>query len=104
VDPIVYAVLTASNDEEARSRRNILVDSPGFQLALQDYRRSTFLLLEPVAEWLVDDGIRLIEQQALCFEAFKAVLEGLGIDFRVIGPELRFLEERLMMVLGLLQI
>jgi len=106
VDPIVYAVLTSRNDDEARQRRDILVNSPDFQLSLQKYRHSTstFLLLAPVAEWLVDDGVRLIEQQSKCFEVFKAVLRELGINFREIGPEMKFLEERLMTVLGLLHL
>ncbi|KAF8067484.1 AAA domain-containing protein [Lyophyllum atratum] len=104
VDPIVYAVLTSNGDEEARRRRDILVNSLDFQLALQNYRNETFLLLAPVTEWQEDDGVRLIEQQSQCFEAFQVILGELGIHFREIGPDMRFLEERLITVLGLLRL
>ncbi|RDB18597.1 hypothetical protein Hypma_014703 [Hypsizygus marmoreus] len=104
IDPIVYAVLTAPNAEEAKRRQDILVHSPLFQLALQGYRDSIFLLLAPVPEWVVDDGVRLIESQARCHDIFKTVLRELDIAFRELGPEMRFLEERIMAVMGMLRL
>ncbi|KAG6815346.1 hypothetical protein H0H93_010092 [Arthromyces matolae] len=104
VDPIVYAVLTSPNDEEACKRRNTLVETREFQAVLDTYRRSTILLLAPVREWLFDDGIRLIEHQEMCFEIFKKVLQGLDIKFQIIGSDMRSREERVSKVLGLLQV
>ncbi|KAG6895230.1 hypothetical protein C0992_002472 [Termitomyces sp. T32_za158] len=104
VDCIVYAVLTSATVEEAARRRILLTNTPTFQAALKVYRQSTFLLLAPIPEWLVDDGIRLTEQQDQCFDAFTRELQGLGIDFRVIGPDMRSREERVAWVLGLLKL
>ncbi|KNZ72228.1 hypothetical protein J132_04138, partial [Termitomyces sp. J132] len=103
VDPIVYAVLTSNTAEEARIRRNFLVNSPMFQAALEVYRQSTFLLLAPIPEWLVDDGVRLIEKQNQYFGVFKTELQRLGINFRIIGQDMRSQEERVVWVLGLLR-
>ncbi|KAG6812350.1 hypothetical protein H0H92_003250 [Tricholoma furcatifolium] len=104
VDPIVYAVLTSTTDEEAQHRRHTLTNIPEFQLVLEKYRESTFLLLAPVTDWLEDDGIRLVEKQAQCFEVFKSELKALGIDFQVLGPDMRRIEERFVKVLGLLRL
>ena len=103
VDPIVYAVFTSNTAEEACRRRDLLVNHPIFQAVLQRYRQSTFLLLAPIPEWLVDDGVRLTEQQNQCFDVFKTELQRLGIKFRIIGPDMRSREERVMWVLGLLK-
>ncbi|KAG6905764.1 hypothetical protein DXG01_000850 [Tephrocybe rancida] len=103
VDPIVYAVLTSSTTQEANRRREILVNLPEFRPALEIYRRSLFLLLTPIPDWLVDDGVRSLEHQNECFEAFITELQKLGIEFRVIGPEMRSREERITRVLGWLQ-
>lgn len=82
VDPIVYA---------------------DFKNALPIYRRSTFILLAPVADWLEDDGIRLLEHQARCFEVFRQVLVELGIPFLEIGAQMRLLEERVTIAIGLMK-
>jgi len=104
IDPIVYAVLTSSDENEAQRRREILMNSPDFKNALPIYRRSTFILLAPVADWLEDDGIRLLEHQERCFEVFKQTLVELGIPFLEIGAQMRFLEERVTMAMGLLNL
>jgi nicotinamide riboside kinase len=104
IDPIVYAVLTSPDENEAQRRREILVNSPDFKNALPRYRRSTFILLAPVADWLKDDGVRLLEHQARCFEVFRQILVELGIPFLEIGAQMRFLEERVTMVMGLMKL
>ncbi|KAG6853418.1 hypothetical protein C0991_004586 [Blastosporella zonata] len=104
IDPIVYAVLTSKTIEEANKRRNILVNIPEFRDALKIYRQSTFLLLAPIPDWLIDDGVRLLEQQTQCFEAFQKELRDLGIKFQVMGEETRFREERVIRVLGWLKL
>jgi nicotinamide riboside kinase len=63
IDPIVYAILTSTTEDEAKQRRESLTNLPQFQLALSRYRRSTFLLLTPVPEWVLDDGIRSLDNQ-----------------------------------------
>src|SRR5882757_3328811 len=58
IDPIVYAILTSRDDEEARRKQNHLTRSGNFQKVLPQYRQSIVILLKPVAGWLIDDGIR----------------------------------------------
>jgi nicotinamide riboside kinase len=104
VDPIVYAVLTSSDENEARRRQEILMNSPDFKNALPIYRRSTFILLAPVVDWLEDDGVRLLEHQARCFEVFRQILVELGISFLEIGAQMRMLEERVTVAMGLMRL
>jgi nicotinamide riboside kinase len=101
VDPIVYAVLTSKNDEESKKRRQILTDSPQFQRALERYRRSIFVLLTPIPEWLVDDGIRLMDNQMKCLEVFRETLRDMGISYRELGADIRSVAERTSVVMGL---
>ncbi|KAJ7810999.1 AAA domain-containing protein [Mycena olivaceomarginata] len=86
VDPVVYAIFTAADPEDAKSRKMALVNLPEFQQALPRYRSSIFVLLTPVKEWVIDDG----------FHPF-----GIGIRYREIGPDMRFLPERTAFVLSL---
>jgi nicotinamide riboside kinase len=65
IDPVAYAVQTAANEEDARERMGVLVDTPEFQAALRWYREGTFILFKPVPEWLVDDGVRSLDGQNL---------------------------------------
>ncbi|KAJ7598371.1 AAA domain-containing protein [Mycena floridula] len=101
VDPVVYAVLTAATPEEAIERKKSLTESKKFQEALERYRDSVFVLLEPVAEWLVDDGTRHIDNQEECYGIFEQILSELGIWFRPIGPSVKNLEERTSLVASL---
>ena len=94
VDPVVYAVLTATDEHQARQKKNVLVEHPTFQSALKRYRKARFLLLKPVPEWLVDDGVRSLEQHARSFYVFRALLAELGIPYREIGEEMKDLSER----------
>ena len=104
IDPIVYAVLTSPDENEAQRRSEILMSSPDFKNALPIYRRSSFILLAPIADWLEDDGTRLLEHQARCFEIFKQILVELGIPFLEIGVQMRFLEERVTAAMGLMKL
>jgi nicotinamide riboside kinase len=63
IDAIVYAVLNSANEDDGQRRFQKLVNSPRFQLALTAYRQSVIVLLTPVPEWLVDDGIRSMDNQ-----------------------------------------
>jgi len=104
VDPIVYAILTSENDEESHKRRQILINSPKFQRALGGYQRSVFVLLTPIPEWLVDDGIRHMDNQLQCLEVFRQTLKDLGICYRELGPDMRSVAERTAVVMGLARI
>ncbi|TFK70693.1 hypothetical protein BDN72DRAFT_838638 [Pluteus cervinus] len=100
VDPIVYAALLAANDTDVHTRTSFLIKKPEFQQVLDHYRQSVFVLLGPVPEWQVDDGVRLIYNQEGCFEWFRRILTRLEIPFRVVGQEMRNLEERVVAVIG----
>ncbi|KAJ7636651.1 AAA domain-containing protein [Roridomyces roridus] len=94
IDPIVHAIFTAKDPGEAEARKKSLVALPEFQRILPAYRSSVFILLGPVGDWLVDDGFRHMGDQTQVLAVFRSVLEELGIRYREIGPEMRFLEER----------
>lgn len=94
VDPVIYAVLTAKDERQARQRRNILVKHPTFESALKRYQKAKFLLLRPVPEWFVDDGVRSLEQHARSLQVYRAVLADLGIPYHEIGEEMKDLSER----------
>jgi uncharacterized protein YcbX len=63
IDAIVYAIITSASVEEAERRIQIPTDSDRFRLALAAYKKSLFILLAPVPEWLEDDGIRKIDDR-----------------------------------------
>lgn len=94
VDPIVYAVLTAKDKHEARRKKDLLLNEPTFQQTLPRYRNARFLLLNPVPEWRVDDGVRSLEQHERCIVVFREVLTELGIPFSELGEEMKDLGER----------
>jgi nicotinamide riboside kinase len=101
VDPIVYAILTAGSDDEIESRKTQLIERPEFQETLKTYQQSIFILLKPIADWIVDDGIRLMEKQEETYRIFERLLRELNIKFRVLGPEMRSLRERVSFVISL---
>jgi nicotinamide riboside kinase len=103
VDPVVYAVLTASDMEDGIERQSLLVETSQFQRILLDYRSACFILLLPVPEWLVDDGVRSLNDGQRCAEVFRGLLNALNIPCREIGPELRGIEERVDAVLDQLE-
>ncbi|KAK7047003.1 AAA domain-containing protein [Favolaschia claudopus] len=94
VDPIVYAIFTAANAQDAVARKETLVSLPEFQEALPRYRQSLFILLGTVREWVVDDGFRHVGDETKLLTIFRDVLVELGIRYREIGSEMRFLPER----------
>ncbi|THU86804.1 hypothetical protein K435DRAFT_731257 [Dendrothele bispora CBS 962.96] len=100
IDPIAYAVLTTKDESHAKERMSILTSSGEFQMALERYRSSLFILLLPVEEWLEDDGIRSLEDQDRCAEVFKRVLGELGIEYKELGPNLKDLARRVDFVLN----
>ena len=58
------------------------------------------MLLRPVPEWLVDDGVRSLDDQKICLQAFRAILCELGIKFVEMGVEVKGLTERVAFVLA----
>ncbi|KAJ6471593.1 AAA domain-containing protein [Mycena vitilis] len=101
VDPIVYAIFTAANGADAQSRKEALVNLPEFQRALPQYQKSLFILLNPVKEWIVDDGFRHVGDETRILTIFRDTLAELGIRYREIGPSMRFLPERTSFVASL---
>jgi nicotinamide riboside kinase len=94
VDAITYTILTSKNKEEAEYKRRILVSSPQFQLALSSYRQAIFILLTPVPEWLVDDGVRSMDDGHRCLAVFRQVLSELEIKYEEIGGNMKDLSDR----------
>ncbi|KAJ3528073.1 hypothetical protein NMY22_g9550 [Coprinellus aureogranulatus] len=89
MDPIVYAILTSSSPSEKEARQAKLIGSKSFQTALARYKESgiVIVLLAPVGDWLVDDGIRLTENQEECMAVFQQLLEDLDLPYRVLGAD-----------------
>ncbi|KAL4258027.1 P-loop containing nucleoside triphosphate hydrolase [Pleurotus pulmonarius] len=104
IDPIVYALLTAIDEHDAKEKYERLADSEAFQRALVRYRSAIFVLLGPVQEWLVDDGVRNTENQLEYFGLFKKTLAELDISFYEIGEETMGLGDRVDRVLGIAQL
>ncbi|KAI6025545.1 AAA domain-containing protein [Pisolithus marmoratus] len=94
IDPIVYAIMTAKDEDEARQKEDMLVSLPAFQMALRRYREAIFLLLNPVEEWLVDDGVRSLDHHERCIKVFRQVLDKFGIKYQEIGAETMRIEDR----------
>ena len=101
IDPIVYAILTSRDEDESRNRQNHLTRSANFQKALQQYRESIVILLKPVAEWMVDDGIRSTENQDECLKIYRRLLAEMDVPYYEFGREIMFLPERVGFVMGL---
>jgi nicotinamide riboside kinase len=94
VDAVVYAILTSRNKEEADDRRETLIGSPQFQLALSNYQQALFVLLTPVPEWLVDDGVRSMADGHQCLAVYRQVLSELGIKYKEMGTNTKRLSDR----------
>ncbi|KAF8156602.1 AAA domain-containing protein [Crassisporium funariophilum] len=101
IDPIVYAILTSPDKDEARRRQDHLTHSARFQKALRRYRQSIVILLTPVAEWLVDDGVRSTENQDECLKIFRQLLQELDIPYHELGRGTMYLQERVAVTMGL---
>jgi nicotinamide riboside kinase len=102
VDPVVYAALTAQSEEEAVRRQQTLECAPSVAAARGRYcdARACFVLLRPVPGWLVDDGVRSLDDHARCVEVFRRVLAEWGIRYHEIGEEMRDIERRVDAVLA----
>ncbi|KAH9477347.1 hypothetical protein JR316_0009553 [Psilocybe cubensis] len=103
LDPVVYAILTSTDADDRRARKEFLLNSDKFRKVLARYRSDTSLviLLKPVSEWIHDDGVRSLENQQECGEIFEALLHELNIKYRVFGKGVKYLEERVTVVMGL---
>ena len=104
IDPVAYAVITAANEEDARERMRVLVDTPEFQTALRWYREGTFVLFKPVPEWFIDDGVRSMDKQAQTLEVFRNILEELEIPYVELGEEIKDLQARVAFAKGLINV
>ena len=102
IDPISYAVQTAANEEDGRERMGVLVDTPEFQTALRQYREGTFVLFNPVQEWLVDDGVRSMDSQGQT-AVFRGILKELEIPYVELGEEIKDLQARVAFVKALIK-
>jgi nicotinamide riboside kinase len=94
--------LTSSNVEEGRECKEALTGRFALEAALERYRNphSIFILLAPVQEWLIDDGVRSLDDQEACMTLFRKILKDLGIPYRVFGSDCQFLFERVLLTLG----
>ncbi|KAG8926329.1 hypothetical protein FRC02_008963 [Tulasnella sp. 418] len=99
LDPIVYVGWCVSNELKTQTRKKML-DDEEFQKVLPTYQKSLFVLLHPVEEWVVDDGVRSLEQRGLFNQELMELLSELKIPFKEIGPEVKDLQERVKLVQG----
>jgi len=92
IDALVYTRKFVSEDAY-----KTLCETSEFQKALQRYRGERgkgndgahvlFILTLPVAEWLIDDGIRKADEPEAVLEEFRYVLNDLEIPFVELGRE-----------------
>ncbi|KAL4246290.1 P-loop containing nucleoside triphosphate hydrolase [Abortiporus biennis] len=96
VDPIVYASMPETVD--ASEIRQRLINDVRFQEVLPLYRKSLFIVLQPVKEWVVDDGVRSLEDPWRYNQILARTLDELGVPFVELGEGIRDLRERLEIV------
>ncbi|KAH9941432.1 AAA domain-containing protein [Amylocystis lapponica] len=92
IDPIVYAA--ASTVAGASDRCRMLLGNSAFQAILPFYRDSLFVILQPVPEWVQDDGVRSLEDPRRYSERLVAMLNELGISFTELGADIKDIKER----------
>ena len=92
IDPIVYAFLT-SKSWERKSQK--LIKCKRFQKALEQLRKSVFVLFCPVPEWMEDDGVRSIDESHRTINAFRKILRRLEIPYHEIDASCKPLEDRI---------
>ncbi|KAH9888526.1 AAA domain-containing protein [Cubamyces lactineus] len=97
IDPIVYA--GTSGVPGALGRRHRLLEDAALQRMLPSYRGSLFVVLEPVTEWLEDDGVRSLEDPGRYNSVLVATLRELGIPYVTIGTETKDIRARVNLVL-----
>ncbi|KAI0028390.1 AAA domain-containing protein, partial [Vararia minispora EC-137] len=90
LDAVVYGMLNS----EAQGQ--ILMDIPTIRGALEDYRSAWahVVLLAPVADWMVDDGVRSMQDGETCVEMYRLLLRELRIAYLEVGEDCRPLEDR----------
>ena len=118
VDPIVYAAIAEAQSSKGNALR--LRCDASFQSILPFYRKALFgtcrifcdgstaytrslctiVVLQPVAEWLKDDGIRSLEDPWNYNIHLCSTLTELGIPFVEISAEMRDLTDRVEYVRG----
>jgi nicotinamide riboside kinase len=91
---LVYALLAAHGATEAEARRRALTGNDASQRAVGRYRRALVIFLKPARGWLVDDGMRSIDDHGRCVETFRDVLAPLETPYEEIGEECMGLKER----------
>jgi nicotinamide riboside kinase len=100
IDPIVYAILTSTNEKEKQERVRSLTETAAFKRVLEVYRTSSFVfLLTPIPEWLVDDGIRSIDDREECAKVFRELLKDMNVPYVEIGSDVMDLGLRVRVVL-----
>lgn len=99
IDALVYTRKYVSEDAY-----KTLCETLEFQEALGRYRgerakgnhgtQVLFILTLPVAEWLIDDGIRSMDEPEAVLEEFRNVLNDMEIPFVELGSEIMELGRR----------
>ena len=84
----------ARREKDERERKETLIDMPEFQDALYWYREGMFILLKPVSGWLVDDGVRSMDERGQNPEVFRNLLKELDIPFVELGEEIKNIQAR----------
>ncbi|KAH9833399.1 AAA domain-containing protein, partial [Rhodofomes roseus] len=92
IDPIVYA--STSKSPAAEDMRRRLLHNRDFQAILPLYRISLFIVLQPVKEWMRDDGVRSLEDPWNYNKELFATLEELNIPYMTIGADLKDIDSR----------
>lgn len=114
VDPTVYA--RSSGGTGGRDMQLKLLQTPEFQAALPFYRRSLFgkiqamsskcclpsglhiVMLNPVPEWIKDDGVRSLEDPWQYCNYLRDTLRELTIPFREVGEDVKDIDDRVRLV------
>ena len=116
IDPIVYS--STAEAQGALDRRRRLMEDAALQRMLPSYRGSLFgtyrwyksgshfidqgclVVLEPVTEWLEDDGVRSLEDPERYNRVLFTTLRELGIPYVKLGAEMKNIRARVDLVLS----
>ncbi|KAH7343654.1 AAA domain-containing protein [Rhizoctonia solani] len=96
IDPLVYAALSATE----ATGGEILAESDGLWHILLIYRRAVFILLNPVKEWIEDDGVRSLADPSGYPSTYRQYLNQFGIKYYEIDSSLKDLDGRVNVVLS----
>jgi nicotinamide riboside kinase len=98
VDPIVYARRYGNKDAESA-----LIKSPEWLELRERMRKSVVIVCEAGAEWLTDDGVRLMPESREDWigfhQLFCSCLDDLGLNYEVLPCNVTSLHERVTFVL-----